>query len=182
MNNKGALLKELFTNLSTTGAVTFSSKSLVNKMLSYADFRGVKLIVELGGGDGSITQGIVDRMDSDAVLLVFEINKPFCDNLEKIFPQKNVKIICDSAEHIDQYLGGKKADLILSSLPLTLIPKPSREQIYKKCKENIVENGKLIQICYSYLLKFQFGRYFEEIKSHLMFKNFPPTFILVCEQ
>lgn len=182
MNNKGALLKELFTNLSTTGAVTFSSKSLVNKMLSYADFKGAKLIVELGGGDGSITQGIVHRMDPDAVLLVFEINKPFCDNLEKIFPQNNVKIICDSAENIDQYLGGIKADLILSSLPLTLIPKPSREQIYIKCKENIVENGKLIQICYSYLLKFQFGKYFEQIRSHLMVKNFPPTFILVCGQ
>ena len=114
MNNKGALLKELFTNLSTTGAITFSSKSLVNKMLSFANFRGVKLIVELGGGDGSITQGIVERMDPDAVLLVFEINKPFFDNLKKIFPQKNVKIICDSAENIDQYLVGKKADLILS--------------------------------------------------------------------
>ena len=75
MKNKGALLKELFTNLSTTGAVTFSSKPLVNKMLSYANFRGAKLIVELGGGDGSITQGIVDRMDSDSILLVFEINK-----------------------------------------------------------------------------------------------------------
>ena len=182
MKNKGALLKELFTNLSTTGAVTFSSKPLVNKMLSYANFRGAKLIVELGGGDGSITQGIVDRMDSDAVLLVFEINKSFCENMEKIFPQKNIKIICDSAENMDKYLGGKKADLILSSLPLTLIPKPSREEIYRKCKENMVENGRLIQICYSYLLKFQFGKYFEEIKSHLMFKNFPPTFILVCEQ
>lgn len=151
-------------------------------MLSYADFKGAKLIVELGGGDGSITQGIVHRMDPDAVLLVFEINKPFCENLEKIFPQNNVKIICDSAENIDQYLAGIKADLILSSLPLTLIPKPSREQIYIKCKENIVENGKLIQICYSYLLKFQFGKYFEQIRSHLMVKNFPPTFILVCGQ
>jgi phospholipid N-methyltransferase len=181
MNNKGALLKELFTNLSTTGAITFSSKPLVNKMLSYADFHGAKLLVELGGGDGSITQGIVERMDPDAVLLVFEINRPFCDNLEKIFPQDNIRIICDSAENIDHYLEGKKANLILSSLPLTLIPKSSREEIYRKCKGNIVDNGKLIQICYSYLLKFQFGRYFEEIKSHLMFKNFPPTFILVCE-
>ena len=85
--NKGSLFKELFVNIKTTGAVTFSSKSLVNKMLSFADFTGAKTIVELGGGDGSITKGIVERMDQDAVLLVFEISKHFCDNLAKEFPQ-----------------------------------------------------------------------------------------------
>src|SRR5690554_8091354 len=58
--NKGSLFKELFTNIKTTGAITFSSKSLVNKMLSFADFSGAKTIVELGGGDGSITRGIVE--------------------------------------------------------------------------------------------------------------------------
>src|SRR5690554_8085788 len=86
--NKGSLFKELFVNLKTTGAITFSSKSLVNKMLSFADFSGVKTIVELGGGDGSITRGIIERMDEDAVLLVFEISRAFCENLAEEFPQK----------------------------------------------------------------------------------------------
>jgi phospholipid N-methyltransferase len=181
MDNKRFLLKELFTNISTTGAITFSSKSLVNKMLSYADFRGKKVIVELGGGDGSITKGIVDRMDADAKLLVFEINKAFCENLKKKFPGPNVHIIADSAENMDRYLDGKKADLILSSLPLTLINKESREDIYRKSKASIQDGGKLIQICYSYPLKYQFARYFNTIKSHLSIKNFPPTFILVCQ-
>lgn len=180
MKNKSVLRKELFKNISTTGAITFSSPSLVNKMLSYADFQGAKLIVELGGGDGSITKGIVERMEDDAVLLVFEISKSFCENLEREFPQENVKIICDSAEHIDKYLKGEKADMILSSLPLSLINKESRDEIYKKSKAAINGHGKFIQICYSYLLKFQFANYFSEIKSHLTIKNFPPTFILVC--
>src|SRR5690606_38827990 len=115
--NKGSLFKELFINIKTTGAITFSSKSLVNKMLSFADFSKAKTIVELGGGDGSITRGIVERMDRDAVLLVFEISTYFCDNLRKEFPQENVHIICDSAENLDKYLDGRTADLILSSLP-----------------------------------------------------------------
>lgn len=180
MKNKGVLIKELCKNISTTGAITFSSTSLVNKMLSYANFEGMKFIVELGGGDGSITKGIVERMDPDALLIVFEINKPFCEALEKQFPQDNVKIVCDSAENLDKYLNGQKVDIILSSLPLTLIKKDSREEIYKKSKAAINGQGKFIQICYSYLLKYQFAGYFGNIKSYLSVKNFPPTFILVC--
>src|SRR5690606_36440898 len=115
--NKSSLFKELFINIKTTGAITFSSKSLVNKMLSFADFTGAQTIVELGGGDGSITKGIIERMDENAVLFVFEISKHFCENLTKEFPQDNIHIICDSAENMDKYLNGRSADLILSSLP-----------------------------------------------------------------
>lgn len=180
MKNKGALIKELCKNISTTGAVTFSSKPLVKKMLSYANFSGSKLIVELGGGDGSITQGIIERMDPDATLLVFEISESFCNSMSNMFPQENVHIICDSAENMDKYLDGNKADLIFSSLPLTLIPKDVRSNIYLKCKEWVDPNGQFIQICYSYLLKYQFAKHFTDIQSYFVIRNFPPTFILVC--
>ncbi|WP_200978552.1 class I SAM-dependent methyltransferase [Echinicola sp. 20G] len=178
--NKSSLIKELFANIKTTGAVTFSSKSLVNKMLSFADFEGAKIIVELGGGDGSITRGIINRMDKDAKLLVFEISKPFCENLKKEFPQDNVHIICDSAENMDRYLDGKSADLILSSLPFSLIPKESRNEIYKKTRSHLNQNGYFIQICYSYLLKFQFANHFQSIRTAFTLKNFPPAFIIIC--
>jgi phospholipid N-methyltransferase len=180
MKNREGLLKELFQNISTTGAISFSSKALVDKMLSHADFRGVKLIVELGGGDGSITRGIVERMDDDAELLVFEISRNFCDNLEKEFLQPNVRIICDSAENLHSYLQNRKAGLILSSLPFSLISKEVRDSIYRQSKDGLAAKGLFIQICYSYLLKFQFKKYFKTIRSSIMLKNFPPTFIMVC--
>ncbi|AWW32971.1 ribose ABC transporter permease [Echinicola strongylocentroti] len=178
--NKSSLIKELFSNIKTTGAVTFSSKYLVNKMLSFADFKGAKVIVELGGGDGSITRGIIDRMDDDAVLFVFEISEAFCENLKRQFPQKNVHIICDSAASMDNYLNGEGADLILSSLPFSLIPKEARMEIYMKSRSNLKETGYFIQICYSYLLKFQFANYFQSIKTAFTLRNFPPAFIMIC--
>ncbi len=178
--NKGSLIKELFANIKTTGAVTFSSKSLVNKMLSFANFKGAKTIIELGGGDGSITRGIIERMDDDAQLLVFEISRAFCDNLQKEFSHKNIQIICDSAENMDRYLNGKSADLIFSSLPFSLIPKESRTEIYKKTRTHLDSQGYFIQICYSYLLKFQFANYFKSIRTAFTLKNFPPAFIIIC--
>ncbi|GGZ17533.1 SAM-dependent methyltransferase [Echinicola pacifica] len=149
-------------------------------MLSFAQFKGVKVIVELGGGDGSITRGIIERMDADAKLLVFEISEPFCNNLRKQFPQKNVEIICDSAGNMDKYLPEEKADLILSSLPFSLIPKDSRMEIYEKTRSHLKPTGFFIQICYSYILKFQFAQYFKSIKTAFTLRNFPPAFIIIC--
>lgn len=179
---KASLLKELFVNIKTTGAISFSSKSLVKKMLSFADFRGATLIVELGGGDGSITRGIRKRMGPDAKLLVFEVNEHFCENLRKKFTEPNIQIVCDSAENLDRYLEGEKADMILSSLPFSLIPKDTRNLIYQKSSENLKANGVFVQICYSYLLKFQFAPYFSQIRTTLTLKNFPPTLIMVCRR
>jgi len=177
---KSDLWVELYSNISTTGALTFSSKALVAKMLAHANISGSKIIVELGGGDGSITKGIVDRMSPDAELLVFEINKSFCDSMEKLFPQENVRIINDSAENIQLYLDGKKADYVLSSLPFSLIPMEVKDQILDQSKKALSSEGFFIQICYSYFLKNLFKKHFEKVKTSFTLKNLPPAFVMVC--
>ena len=179
--SKSNLLVELYSNIGTTGALTFSSKSLVKKMLSYASFKESSVLVEFGGGDGSITQGIIDRMSNDSELWVFEINKSFCEEMEKQFPQPNVRIINDSAENLDLYLGGKKADYVLSSLPFSLIPKEVTDQILIKTKTCLKPEGKFIQICYSYFLKGLFRKYFQKVEAQFTLKNFPPAFVMICK-
>lgn len=178
---KSDLLLELYSNLSTTGAVTFSSKALVSKMLSHADLSSAKLVVELGGGDGSITQGIVGKLAPDAKLLVFEISKSFCESMEKQFPQENVIIINDSAENITNYLEGHKADYVLSSLPFSFIPPEIKDQILAQTKISLSEEGRFIQICYSYLLKNLFKKHFSDVTTSFTLKNLPPAFVMVCK-
>lgn len=178
--SKSDLLLELYSNLSTTGALTFSSKALVNKMLSYTDIANAKLVIELGGGDGSITQGIIDRLSPEAELMVFEINRSFCDAMEKQFPMPNVQIICDSAENLELYLKGRKVDYVLSSLPFSLISKEATDQILFHTKNSLNEKGKFIQICYSYLLKKLFGKYFSKIETKFTMRNLPPAFVMIC--
>lgn len=177
---KSDLLLELYSNLSTTGAVTFSSKTLVKKMLTHVDFKSAKLIIELGGGDGSITKGIVDSLDPNTELLVFEINKSFCCSMEKLFPQDNVIIINDSAENIGEYLKGRKADYILSSLPFSLFAPEVRDRILLQSKTALTQSGFFIQGCYSYLLKNLFKKHFVGVDSSFTLKNLPPAFVMVC--
>ena len=178
--SKSDLWLELSSNLTTTGALTFSSKALVNKMLSKSDLSHSKLVVEMGGGDGSITQGIIERLEADAELLVFEINKSFCESMKKQFPQPNVKIINDSAENLDKYLHGKKVDYVFSSLPFSLISKEATHEIMMQCKNSLTPSGAFIQICYSYLLKNLFKKYFNKVNASFTFKNLPPAFVMVC--
>ncbi|WP_339880699.1 methyltransferase domain-containing protein [uncultured Algoriphagus sp.] len=177
---KSDLLLELYSNLSTTGAVTFSSKTLVKKMLTHVDFKGAKLIIELGGGDGSITKGIVNMLDPDTELLVFEISKSFCESMEKQFPQKNVRIINDSAENIGLYIEGKKADYVLSSLPFSFFSPDVRDQILSQSKTALTQSGYFIQGCYSYLLKNLFKKHFGNVSTSFTLKNIPPAFVMVC--
>ncbi|MFC5623475.1 class I SAM-dependent methyltransferase [Algoriphagus winogradskyi] len=177
---KSGLLLELYSNLGTTGAVTFSSKTLVKKMLTHVDFKGAKLIIELGGGDGSITKGIVSKLAPDAELLVFEISKSFCESMEKEFPQKNVRIINDSAENIGRYIEGRKADYVLSSLPFSFFSPELKDQILSQAKISLSQSGQFIQICYSYLLKNLFKKHFSSVNTSFTLKNIPPAFVMVC--
>ncbi|MDR7128295.1 phospholipid N-methyltransferase [Algoriphagus sp. 4150] len=178
--SKSGLLLELYSNLSTTGALTFSSKTLVKKMLEHVEFEGAKLIIELGGGDGSITRGIVDKLDPGTELLVFEISKSFCSTMEKLFPQENVRIINDSAENIGKYINGQQADYVLSSLPFSFFAPEVRNNILSQSKTALTQNGRFVQICYSYMLKNLFKKHFGEVDTSFTLKNLPPAFVMVC--
>lgn len=178
---KSNLLIELYTNLSTTGALTFSSKALVQKMVNQVNFADAKIIVELGGGDGSITRGIVDHLPDGAKLLVFEIHESFCESMRAEFPQSNVEIINDSAENIEKYLKGEKCDFIFCSLPFTLISKEVTHTILSKSVEVLSTSGIFVAITYSYVLKNLFKRYFGKVSAEFTLKNLPPAFVMVCK-
>ncbi len=178
---KSDLLLELYSNLGTTGALSFSSKTFVKKILANVNFKDAKLIIELGGGDGSITKGIVDKLEPGTELLVFEISKSFCNSMEELFPQENVKIINDSAENIYKYLDGRKADYVVSSLPFSFFTPELRDQIISQSKTALTTSGFFIQGCYSYLLKNQFKKHFQNVNTSFTLKNLPPAFVMVCK-
>lgn len=177
---KSNLLIELYSNLNTTGALTFSSKSLVKKMVTQVDLSNADLIVELGGGDGSITQGILDQMGETSRLLVFEINSSFCEEMRRQFDSPRVEIINKSADQLVKHLDGQKVDYIFSSLPFSLISQEVSESIMSQSKDILHPNGAFIQVSYSFLVKRYFKKFFSQIKVGFTLKNIPPAFVMVC--
>ncbi|CAM1349423.1 class I SAM-dependent methyltransferase [Tenacibaculum insulae] len=183
MSKKFDFFKEAVKNYKTSGTIVPSSKHLANKMLREIDFSKAEVIIELGPGNGAITHAILNKLHPNSILICFEINDVFYHELKKIkHPQ--LIILKASAENIItelNKLGYQETDHIISSLPLTIIPKNVSDTILQESYQVLKNDGLFIQYQYSLTyykkLKEVFG---DAIKLSFEPLNFPPAFIYNC--
>jgi len=185
LNNKFNFFKEAVKNYKTSGTVVPSSRFLANKMLKPIDFSKANLIVELGPGNGAVTKFILESLEPNTTLVCFEINDVFYKELQKIkHPQ--LKVLKVSAENIEEELkkiGFINADYVVSSLPLSILPKELSISILNESFKVLKEKGLFIQFQYSLFYYKELKRIFGKHIS-LSFEpiNFPPAFIYKCSK
>lgn len=180
--NKKDFFAEFLKQGKNIGAVAPSSKFLVKKMIEPIDFTKVKCIVEFGAGTGNITQELLLGMPKDALLLVFEINKEFCEKLQGI-KDPRIRIIKDSAENIEIYLkenNVEKVDYIVSSLPFSMIPNGIVRNIIVVAKKVLKPTGAFIQYQYSLNSYLKLKNTFKNVDLNFTAINLPPAFIYTC--
>lgn len=185
MSTKFNFFREAIKNYKTSGTIVPSSKHLAKKMLEHIDFSNADVIVELGPGNGAITTHILKKLHPKATLICFEINDAFFNELQKIeHPQ--LVLLKASAENIEKELhklGFTKANHIVSSLPLTIIPKEISDNILEASYQTLATKGLFMQYQYSltYLkrLKAVFGK---DVTLKFELLNMPPAFIYKCEK
>jgi phosphatidylethanolamine/phosphatidyl-N-methylethanolamine N-methyltransferase len=183
MAKKTAFLKQFWQEKKMVGAMSPSSKYLAHKMLRNIDFKKAKVIVELGPGTGVFTKKILEYMQPDAKLLVFELNDTFYNQLKEDISDNRMVLIHDSAEHIQKYLSNEgliHTDYVVSSLPLANFPVKLKSSIINTSYETLKNNGKYIQFQYSLNSKRILEERFDAV--HLAFTplNFPPAFVYTC--
>ncbi len=98
-------------NVRQVGTIFPSPKSVARAMLAPVDWYGVRRVIELGPGDGSVTKEILRRMPYYARLTVYEVDPVFCEKLEAI-KDNRLTIVNAGAETLDV-----PADIIVSSIP-----------------------------------------------------------------
>jgi len=76
----------------------------VNDVLAQVDWTRARVVVEYGPGVGTITQEILKRMRSDAVLAVIELNPQFVSFLQKRIQDPRLRVIHGSASDAKQVL------------------------------------------------------------------------------
>ena len=175
---------QLLKKIKVTGAVAFSSDSLIKKMLTTVDFSKAGVIVELGAGSGCITEWIVRKIKPHSSLLVFEIDEVFCKKLRNKFAAPNIHIINDSAENMEKYLmkitGKIEADFIISSLPFSIIDDDVREKIMLSIEHVLMPQSLYVQYGYNKKKYEEILNHFYTIKTSFVLGNLPPAYVFNC--
>ncbi len=182
--SKKKFISEVLKSGGTIGALSPSSSFLAKKMLKPIRFDTTNCIVEFGPGTGVFTKEILQKMSVNSILLTFEINSIFYDELIKINDSRLI-VINDSAEKIEHYLllhNQKKADYIVSSLPFAMIPDDVVNNILKKSFQVLSEKGKFIQFQYTLNALSKLKLLFNKVDINFTFLNIPPAFIFTCRK
>jgi phosphatidylethanolamine/phosphatidyl-N-methylethanolamine N-methyltransferase len=195
----GLFLNESIKSFSTTASVIPSSPYLARALLRSIDFSQATAIVEVGVGTGAVTHELLSRMRPDARLYAIDINPRFIAYLRSAFDDRRLAPIVGSAEDLGAILrerGVAQADAIVSSLGLSMMPKPLRECIMSEMKRSLRPGGVFSQFQYLHArhaprcLNF-FGvnafceerllrQHFRRVSHHAVLRNFPPATVYTC--
>ncbi|MEO0627273.1 MAG: methyltransferase domain-containing protein [Bacteroidota bacterium] len=177
--NRWKFFREAMRSWRSTGAIASSSPALVKRLVApISDDRPLK-VVELGPGDGCVTQAILERLHPDSELIAFEINHKFIERLREI-EDARLRLIPQGAERLAEFIEPESIDYVVSSLPLSIIPKGVKAEIIQQSMEALKPQGHYLQFQYALqdykLLKY----YFNSVKVSFTAANLPPAFIYTC--
>lgn len=183
MRQKKNFIGQFLKNKKMIGSMVPSSRFLAKKMLKNINFKEANVIIELGPGTGVFTDRLLELMHPESILLIFELNDTFFNQLANRIDDPRVHLIHDSAERLGEYLtnlGLSKADAVISSLPLANFHKLLRDKILEVSKQSLSTGGKFIQFQYTLQSKKVISSKFEGVKIAFTPLNFPPAFVYTC--
>lgn len=161
------------------GALTPSSRRLSQAMARQVDLHQARLVVELGGGTGSITRALLAAGLAPERLIVVERDEHLHRLLCERFPQLRV-LRGDAAELVAllRPWGITSVSAIISSLPLLSMPKRLRHRIVDQGFTLLGARGSLVQFTYGLASPLP-AREFAvagEVTARV-WRNFPPAFV-----
>ena len=181
--SKKQFLVESIRDFKTTGAWIPSQKFLIEDITKLVNKDKKMLIVEFGSGEGCVTKKIVEKMSKDSNLLAFELNKNMASIMKKHFSkEKRIKIVQDNVINSHNYIKHKKADLVISSIPLGNLNKKEVFSILHSAKSILNKEGIFVQYQYLGWDMLKLKKTFNNLKINWIPLNFPPAFVYTCKK
>lgn len=172
-------LKEALRSFKSTGAIASSSPALVNRLVETIPSQRTLKVVELGPGAGGVTQALLDRLSPNSDLTAFEINPVFVKKVKQIQDHR-LNVVAVGAEKMASYLEPQSVDYIVSSLPLSMIPKEIKALIFEQVKLVLKPTGQFIQYQYALQDYRLLSKYFGDVSVGFTLANLPPAFVYTC--
>jgi phospholipid N-methyltransferase len=164
------------------GAILPTSRWAVRDMLDLADVPNADVVVELGAGTGVSTGEILARLKPGARLIAFEIDPELARLLEEWFSDPRLEVVADSAEHIEKYLKGDKADVVVCALPFTSLEAGLRRRLLDGLPAMLAPDGTAAIIQYSPLIQGELRKRFGSVTRRISPRNVPPAFLFACSE
>ena len=170
-------------NPRTVGAVWPTSRRAVDDLLEMADLENARVAVEFGAGTGVYTEGILRKLRSDARLISYEVDGRMAEAVARRLPDRRLEVVHDSAEKVNAHLGalGRKADVVVSSLPFSTLPAPARDGLLDAARDALSPGGNFLVLQYSKKVLPDLEGRFPRIRRRLSPLNVPPAFLFACE-
>ncbi|MBM4381904.1 MAG: methyltransferase domain-containing protein [Deltaproteobacteria bacterium] len=124
-------------------SVVPSSRFLERRLVSLADVKRARLVVELGPGTGGTTRAILAALPADARLLCIELDPDFARLLKR---ETDPRLIVHegSAEHLPDILaahGLSAPDVVISGIPFSVIPAAIGTRIVESIRAVLAPGG-----------------------------------------
>lgn len=136
----------------TVASAIPSSRALARRMAAAIPKDDDRLVIELGGGTGSITRVLLDSGVEPERLVVLEQQNDFAELLKRKFP--GISVLNEDAQGLREAL--KKANFhqpvgcIVSGLPLLTLPAAVCGKIISECAQLLPDDGQFLQFTYGY--------------------------------
>lgn len=149
--NPWLFFRRWLANPREVGSVTPSSGALKRRITQEIVRRPDEYVVELGGGTGAITRGILERGIPADRLYVLEINPEMAKHLRETFP--GIHVIEGDAQRLTEILPPEvvgKVGTVLCGIPMVLLSIEEQQAIVDSAF-SVMPKGRQI-VLYTYML------------------------------
>lgn len=169
-------VREVIDNPGAMGAICPSFPALTQQIAAQIPVEGEGLILELGGGTGTVTAALLKKGIAPERLVVIERSEKLARHLARRFP--SIRIIQGDAAHLAELLGEEthKVSAIVSSLPLRSLPEGTVKAIALQLEQVLVPGTLFVQYTYRHQApSISLTRQWINVYSDIIWTNLPPA-------
>jgi phosphatidylethanolamine/phosphatidyl-N-methylethanolamine N-methyltransferase len=167
----------------SVGTFLPSSSYVVERVVEQIDWQRARTVVEFGAGLGTISSALLERLPTQGRLLLIETNAEFAAHLQQTLRDHRVIVAHASAADVAELMQRHRlgsADVVVSGIPFTTLPRPVREQILATTAEVLDRDGQFVVYQYTRtVLRHLRGR-FQVLRSTTEWRNTWPARIFDC--
>ena len=158
-------------------STSFAARSVVKQIPP-----DVKIVVEYGPGNGSITREILRRIPEKSRLICIEVNENFIPILEQLGDKRLEVVRGDVVEMSGKLrqLFPNGVDAVVSGIPFSFLPNEKGEQVIKNTREALRAGGRFVLYQNSLRTLDRLKKHFTKVKFSFEPRNIFPYFILVA--